>query len=42
VDRQQVLVMPLHAITYDYGEEGLRARRITQRDPEEGCQELPR
>ena len=26
VDRQQVLVMPLHAITYDYGEAGLRAR----------------
>ena len=26
LDRQQVLVMPLHAITYDYGEEGLRAR----------------
>ena len=26
LDRQQVLVMPLHAITYDYGEAGLRAR----------------
>jgi transcriptional regulator with XRE-family HTH domain len=26
LDRQQILLMPLHAITYDYGEEGLRAR----------------